>query len=129
MTVCSLHTYWIPLSWILKLKYLWPLDLLSRNDICKDISMEVVPAQPSLCPIMMIKSEKMPRSIGQIPAGPLQNQPLVEYVALWHNLGPHVVKHPANHMNSWIPWQTWKFITSNLPLLSSGLLSPISRDN
>jgi hypothetical protein len=42
------------------------------------------------------------------------NQPKVECVALWCHLGRHVVKHPANQVNSQIPWKTWKFITSSL---------------
>jgi hypothetical protein len=43
---------------------------------------------------------------------PTPNQTKVECVALWCNLGQH--EHRANKMDSWVPWKTWKFITSNL---------------
>jgi hypothetical protein len=63
MTVFSPYTYYIPHSWILKLEYLWKLDLLSRSCIGKRTSVEVVSAQPSPCSIMRIKREKLSRSI------------------------------------------------------------------
>jgi hypothetical protein len=114
MTVCLLHAYWILLSWFLHLKYLWPLDLLSRNCISEDTSIENVPIQTSPCPIMMIKKKKRSHPIGQVPAGPLQTKPRWSVQlpgTTWVNMN--------NLLTKWTPGSHGKLGSLSLPISSN----------
>ena len=114
MTVYPLNTSWTLLSWVLQLKYLWPLDLLSKKCICIGIYVEEVPIQTSPCPIMMAKRKERSRPIGQVPADPLQTKPRWSVWlsgATWVNM--NIV------LKKWSPGSHGKLGSLSLPISSN----------
>jgi hypothetical protein len=87
---------------------------MSRNCICKGISVEEVHVQTSLCPILDDKVEGKVSPHRTSTCRPTPNKTKVECLALWCNLGQH--EHRANKMT---PGSHGKLGSLSLPISSN----------